>query len=752
MGETTQNNPNVVDASAKPMDSKAISELHMRILKKVERERTSKRTQSRHRRWIRNLRARLGDQWNLEAEAGTYYGASLRGGRRKQRDGAEPVINVIRREMRIVRGLALSHRGEPVVVRESNEDTDKRGAIYSNKWLDHRRVIDDDEFKFVQTLNWGMTTGMGIRKNMHNPRAGKRIFKDLTTTVTETQPVPVSRCPNCKRSFDGDQSPCPECGNRTFPGTDMRPTQVEKVTGREESFTGDNVTESVPPFCITVDGNATSIIDPMWIDENRLRTTSWIFDFFGKKVDPDKIDKKDFEFERSLFALDGGGDSSSFNQGDDDHLLYARVHEYRELPTMKFPNGIFMVYTEKEVIHFNEDEGLPYYSDLTHLIQKGELSKDRNPRDIVKKTHSYDFIPYEPVENSFWAQSLVDDILDAQMIKNAFYNQMTKWMKWIASVKIMNPTGSGLKPQYISNELQEIRYKPKVTGNTFAKPEFLTTPNLPADMWNFNALIDQDIEQQVGTEKIIRGQPPSGGLTGVALAELRENAQITFIPMLLIIDRAEVIHQRWKLVLAQQFMTEEEQIKVGGRNSVWEVEAFRGIDIAGNYDVRIEMSAVRLSSRAYKDQKLVDLIDRFPERFQDPKIIDKVFENAGMSEYKVELSVDIDEARHENDLIRKGERVIPGRYDNHGIHYEEHRIETKMPWFYELPDNHPLKLNMYQHIDFHYQQMQIARQEQMQQRAIAMGLGQNPNDALANPANPGNGIQQGSQQEVPAGI
>lgn len=718
------------DKSVEPK-SIAAEKLHKLLVQRVDAVRKDEETAKRHLKWGYYIDFRKGGEFQWE-EMGTTLANSLR---KKEEIAYTPSFNITQRELRVLRGIFLSQRGHPRVIKESDEQTDVLGAKAANKIITSFSQNDEDVVQFIQAFDWMAMTGLGIRKEIFDEYAGRRFKVPKYKKEEYKGSIEYTQCnnPQCRNRIEGLADRCDRCGSDDVYHDKETDVDMERdvVEGYEYGYTGEAKTEVVPSFCVFFNKGATSVLDYHWICEVRLRSTAYIWNRWRKNVNPENISDEEITHQRYMESL-GKKEEDDFSQ--ELGQGYARVYEYYEKPSMNFPDGLFMVFTEKERLYFNEKyKGLPHYHDLSDRIsgENKTLHKNRNPRDVVDKEPPYNFFVWEPSNDSIWGKTVIEDLIDPQKVKNGFYSKMIQYLDKLAGINFFSARGTNIDTQKLKGGFNDIRFDPKSYKNTVLTPQYVTMSNMPADMWNIEAKVDADAKAQVGTEKIVRGELPKGGLTGVALAELRENANVPFVTTFAFMDHAEMKHFRTLLQIVQQNYTEETTLKILGKNGQWEVDSFKGQDIAGNTDVRIEMSPQRISSTAYRHTKQNDFLDRRIIMGDDPEIRRKLLIESGMEHLLPDISLDIEEALHENEELSKGNTVYMGLYDEHSIHYQEHVKETKKPWFKELAQDDPLREHFDKHIKQHYEQIQLQqqRQQEAQQQVQQQGQQEQPEQA-----------------------
>lgn len=189
-------------------------------------------------------------------------------------------------------------------------------------------------------------------------------------------------------------------------------------------------------------------------------------------------------------------------------------------------------------------------------------------------------------------------------------------------------------------------------------------------------------------------------------------------------------------------------IKIGGKGSQVQVRAFKGSDLHGNTDVRMEKSSGISSTAAGRTQTLLTMVEKglFGDVTADPETQQEIQRRMGLAGFKGKTSRDVERAEWENariatahpanfiiddesqllgfeglQMVRNendpetGERMmIPVSYDpifnfdNHDIHYETHRRFIVSPEFRALSEKQQMCAIV--HLETH-------RQEQVKQQA-----------------------------------
>jgi hypothetical protein len=164
------------------------------------------------------------------------------------------------------------------------------------------------------------------------------------------------------------------------------------------------------------------------------------------------------------------------------------------------------------------------------------------------------------------------------------------------------PHGSSISN--ISGEpAQVIRWTPSGTGG--AKPEVVTVAPFHAAMLELKKGYEADFEEIAGTFDAMKGNTPRGVSAGYAIQLLTERSYGRFVSVFANWEAGWTELYTILLKLFRTYATEERMRKIRGATGGWEIKAFKGSDLKGAVDIRIEGGSARPRSKL-AEQALVE--------------------------------------------------------------------------------------------------------------------------------------------------
>lgn len=551
-----------------------------------------------HRIWFRNILYYMGEQW-----LDWYDNRGPRGafGKRYELDMGvpTPVSDIIKDFVRSMKALTLNKKFDTAVWPNSAEMKDKDGAELAKQVLLNMDLQNDGEIEDIKEHIeiWRILTGSGFSRVMPNANTGSYVVGPDGNTVT--------------------------------PRGDVR-------------------VECTIPFNVAVAALGDTLRDKRWIGIKSLAYREWVEDEYeiilpegsGGAGEMQLVD-----YQRQLMSLVAsvspwkgrGLDGSDISSIKNEDLVVMREMEWR--PTRKFPKGRYAMAAGDKVI-VNETE-------MPLKVQKdGEW--------LYTLTHfAYNYNP-----GSFWPTGGVDGIISPQNTINRVDQVLEINRESLGRPYVSWPKGSA--PRRVSERgisLLAIEYDSRATGG--AKPE--VNPGTP---YPNQILAERDIhrvsaQDATGDPKnILRGQSPHSGASGVLVDILRETAEHGHVPDTARFYRAWARTDRKRLVAAQDTYTEKRLLKIPGRGNEIIVRAFRGSDMMGNTDVRLELSSGAATTNVGKNNLIMDLVKgkfwvQGPEGVP-PDVRREVLRRLGLAGFPEDQNLHYDRAEHENRVLVSG--------------------------------------------------------------------------------------------------
>ena len=360
-----------------------------------------------------------------------------------------------------------------------------------------------------------------------------------------------------------------------------------------------------------------------------------------------------------------------------------------EMPSELYPEGLDAYVTMDQVTL--EAGPSPFYTEdkegnKTYFNPLVKFGYNMVPGRLYSKTPMFDIISKQDQLNR------IESLLELASMKGVSVN-------WIL------PTGSSIGN--ISGEpAQIIRWTPSGTGN--AKPEVVTVAPFHAAMLELKKGYEADFEEIAGTFDAMKGNTPSGVSAGYAIQLLTERSYGRFVSVFANWEYGWVQLYGNLIKLFKTYATEERIRKIKGATGGWEIEAFKGSDIVGSVDIRIEGGSERPRSKL-AEQALVEAMAKIgvvnptnPEQgyeiakmFGMTKVLGANDEDvryaAGEWQALLDWNPPMDEMGmplepDPNDpAFPQGGPLVEEVFDNHLVHIMEHRKPARTDVYKQLP-------------------------------------------------------------------
>lgn len=264
---------------------------------------------------------------------------------------------------------------------------------------------------------------------------------------------------------------------------------------------------------------------------------------------------------------------------------------------------------------------------------------------------------YPQLTNIMAAQEMYDNSLSAIATNQAQFA--------VQSVTV--PRGSGIDVEELGG-MKFISFTPQnVPGG--GKPEPLQLSQTSPETFKFADALDRIMMDLSGIPSTLRGNPPSGVTSGVAIATLSANA-IEFM------NGVSMSYSKcWERTLEnavncyKKFAQLEQSVSMQGKNNQITSRKFKGDDLETISGVKIQIVNPLLQNTAGKLEVTQQLLQMPKDMW--PAYV-SVLEGRPLSDvYKTELS-QADLIHSENEALAQGKDVIALATDDHGAHVREH--------------------------------------------------------------------------------
>jgi hypothetical protein len=480
--------------------------------------------------------------------------------------------------------------------------------------------------------------------------------------------------------------------------------------------TGDVGVSSIIPFNIRLDSLGDIMEKKRWVGILSLEDPEWVEDTFQVKLKRNGDDKNFLDYQKRLTKLVSDvspwkGHSLDFqilDAEDDDSVLFREL-EFR--PTFSHPAGQYFVSCGGQVIY----------------------QRDRLPIKSTPEEWNYSLTAfhYNFVPGRFWSDAAVNDLISPQNTINEIDQALAINRKGMARPLVFLPGDVGLKKVEMAGRgFNLLSYNP-IMGQ---KPQVENGTPLPQQVLEERQLQKQQMQDSGGDPKnVLRGSAPSAQSSGVQLDMLRETVTQGKTPDIDRFNRSKTKVYKKRLLLGQEIFTEERILKIAGKGNKHKIIKFKASDLRGNTDVRLELDSGLLATKSGQTQVLMSMLQfgAFGDLTENPTMREELFKRFGMSSFEDKQNLDQDRAETENMGIASGERAVQlaevnpetqqpeiliedplFKYDDHVIHYEEHKAFALSAEFKDLPEEY--QVIHFGHMDTHRAEIDGAKPDMRQ--------------------------------------
>lgn len=347
------------------------------------------------------------------------------------------------------------------------------------------------------------------------------------------------------------------------------------------------------------------------------------------------------------------------------------------------------------------------------VLWKGEIdSRDDQGRPFVPFTH----MGFKKVPGRVLYKTPADDLISKQIQRNKL-----EALLQLGAERVSNPTWlipSGIGIENITGEPGEkLIYNGLLNG---LKPERTNGADMPASLYRWLGIVDQDFQDLAATYDIMLGKTPEGVSTLGGMQILRDRGLARFQDVLMSWGSGWTEIRRKRLFIFKQRVRDERLMMVLGENSKWEAKKFLGATISGNISVRLDEASLMPKSKTYQQMIAGQMLQANLIDMQDPIQRHEFFAIMDAQQLATGLDADIKDAIQEREEFLDSGGVRPREIvDNHEVHLAQHVRDAKSDAFFEKwsPDAQGAWL---QHIEWHFNVlMQRAQQAREQDPSFA---------------------------------
>lgn len=241
---------------------------------------------------------------------------------------------------------------------------------------------------------------------------------------------------------------------------------------------------------------------------------------------------------------------------------------------------------------------------------------------------------------AFYTDSRVVDLIPVQKEYNRTKSQMIEIKNIMGKPKIMYQQGS-LDPRKINSDPgQAIPYR---AG--YNPPTVIPGTDVPATMPMELDRLTSDFDDISGQHEITRGSTPSQVTSGTAIAFLQEQDDSKLGYQVSGIEHCIETLGKHYLKYVSNYWTEERLIRVAGLDNAYEAKHWKGSDLRGNTDVRIQTGSALPVSKAAKQALLTEFM---MNGWIDPTTGLEMLDFGGLDKMLEDVLVDKRQAQREN--------------------------------------------------------------------------------------------------------
>lgn len=237
-------------------------------------------------------------------------------------------------------------------------------------------------------------------------------------------------------------------------------------------------------------------------------------------------------------------------------------------------------------------------------------------------------------------KGLVQSLIDPQRSYDMAMNKMQEYIQLGQNPQIMAPEGSIITPLTDEPGLV-IETDPNVVAGSNVKPEWVQAAQIPQDLYNHKDIASEEMERIAFDFEV-----PQGIRSAQAIQAIFERNEASWADFIADLADVHAGLMRDCLVIVQRRYSEERLKKFKGAAGWEDLAEFRGADIRGQTDVRVDPGSLEPRTRATIEQRIQQMNAMFPGYFPPPTVIaamssadlDKLsatFENAEARVYRI---------------------------------------------------------------------------------------------------------------------
>jgi hypothetical protein len=291
--------------------------------------------------------------------------------------------------------------------------------------------------------------------------------------------------------------------------------------------------------------------------------------------------------------------------------------------------------------------------------------------------------PFAKLDNiptgKFYTDSTIVDLISLQREYNRTSGQIIEAKNKTSKPQLLAEKGSVDPSKMTSEPGQVIEYQPGMNP-----PQPLPIQPLPTYVLDELERIKADMSDLSGQHEVSKGQAPPGVTAATAINYLQEqdDSMLSFTYASLEETVEKIAYQ--SLTYVQQFWETPRIVKVTGDDGFFDSLTFKGSDLRGNTDIKVEAGSALPISKSAKQAFIMDLMKM---GFVDPPTGLEVMEMGGIAKIYEAVQTDVRQAQRENLRMsqiddeafaqfeaagQQANIVAVNSFDNHEIHIATH--------------------------------------------------------------------------------
>lgn len=540
----------------------------------------------------------------------------------------------------------------------------------------HNGMIDWEEIE--RTASWAAQCGLGFLKVIWDPRKGKQI-------PTE----------------DPGQLFIDEAADAERDDVVMEKDPFGETVDHAQ-FEGDVTTMFVSSADGLPNPDARSWREVRHFFHVKLTPVSEILDMFPKDMNGEELTPGDLDTgntmggvqaEQRYIQQDEAGLGVSSSAMDNE---LAQLVEFWELPSRKYKNGRFAIFSGERLI----------------WVGPNWLEPRRLP-----------FVPFFgdcKIPASLYPDGVLEDLKSPQRSLNRTATKMREHLDKVINAHLLVPYQSNINVNTWGDKPgQIIRYQAGY------KPEFVDTPQIPNSTFEYTAGLRDVMKEISGYSDVVRGTGIDGNVSGRAAAFARENEQLTREPEMISHRNSMTSVLQHILFLVKQFFDEGRMVRILGENDHFESVEFFAEDFDLDNELVMDVYNGAPTSPAMIMSETLELLERgafadTPDAERARAIIGNGYSRAVTYDPWAD---DRARARRE-ELITARQwpvKIDVAPYDNDQVHLESHNSFRKTVEYDNLA---PMQKQMFDmHCSMHEEKEMLSQVDYGQQQQWIAGNG-----------------------------